>query len=251
MPNHKENLRKQLADRRRKHRMSSSKPQLKPGRAASMNEKEIEPREAKKPVKINTFVLQVLTAGCLFFSIGLVYKSDLASLRPVQAFVDRSFEEHFQFAAVSEWYERQFGNPLALLPTNTEETEESSEELDSTNYAAPAAGTIRTGFEEDGRGVLLETGAEEEVKAVKGGYVIRVTSDEESEVGNLIELQHPDGTTSIYGMLDDVAVNLYDTISSGETVGTVTADGDDSGSFYFALKQGDSYIDPSEVMSFE
>lgn len=159
-----------------------------------------------------------------------------------------AFEDHFQFAAVSDYFERNFGSPLKLLP-DQRATEPETEYLD---YAVPASGTIRESFEEDGEGILLETGAGEEVKAVKGGHVLRITAEDQSDLGNMVELQHPDGTTSIYGMLNEVMVQPYDIVKSGSALGTVTEpDNEQSGLFYFAIKQGGNYINPSEVIKFD
>ncbi|WP_054635053.1 peptidoglycan DD-metalloendopeptidase family protein [Thalassobacillus sp. C254] len=65
-------------------------------------------------------------------------------------------------------------------------------------------------------------------------------------------MQHYDGGESWYGMLEEVEVKLYDHIQAGENIGQVnTQEGSESGIFYFALKEEDQYIDPSEVISFD
>ncbi|UTW68949.1 hypothetical protein KHA80_17155 [Anaerobacillus sp. HL2] len=38
-------------------------------------------------------------------------------LEGARQFVETSFQEEFEFTAVANWYENQFGRPLALLPT--------------------------------------------------------------------------------------------------------------------------------------
>lgn len=183
------------------------------------------------------------------FAIGIASQSSQAQLEPVQAFVESSFEDHFQFAAVSAFFEQTFGSPLQLLPDQREQVNESENMLD---YAVPASGVIRESFSEHGQGILLETGSGEEVKAVKGGHVIEVNADGESELGKTIELQHPDGSTSVYGMLDDIAVRPYDILTSGSVIGTVSQpDDEQSALFYFAIKQEGEYIDPSKVIDFD
>lgn len=198
---------------------------------------------------MNRFILQVVISGCLFFSIGIMAQSTQAQIKPVQSFVENAFEDHFQFAAVSAFFEQTFGSPLQLLPDQREQVMEGDELLD---YAVPASGTIRESFSEHGQGILLEIGVGEEVKAVKGGHVIEVHTDGESGLGKTIELQHPDGTTSVYGMLDDIVVRPYDILTSGSVIGTVAQPVDEqSALFYFAIKQEGQYIDPSKVIDFD
>jgi stage IV sporulation protein FA len=92
-----------------------------------------------------------------------------------------------------------------------------------------------------------------EVEAVKGGQVVKVGTDESEEnLGKTVTVKHYDGTESLYGMLDDVEVNLYDHIQAGFAIGTVSTNEEvEKGIFYFALKKDDKYINPSEVLSFE
>lgn len=216
--------------------------------SVKVEKKELVTSSSEKFSGLNRFLLQVVISACIFFAIGIVYQSNDGRIEPAQAVVKGAFEDHFQFAAVSDFFERNFGSPLKLLP-DQRATEPEAEHLD---YAVPASGTIRESFEEDGEGILLETGAGEEVKAVKGGHVLRITAEDHSDLGNMVELQHPDGTTSIYGMLNEVMVQPYDIVKSGAALGTVTEpDNEQSGLFYFAIKQGGNYINPSEVIKFD
>ncbi|PAD91472.1 hypothetical protein CHH52_14470 [Shouchella clausii] len=241
-------------DRRKKiQKKIAARRQAAPKRNIALNEAPLSPEKGadllpqKRQSGIRRFVMQLAISGCLFFMIGIIYQSGNERVQPVQAFVEQTFNQHFQFAAVSAFFEKHLGSPLHLLP----EQRASEEEKEPLDYAYPASGVIRESFDKDGKGILLETGLGEEVKAVKGGHVIRVTTSEESELGNLIELQHPDGTSSIYGMLDDVSVHPYDILESGAVLGTVSSDENQAGIFYFAIRQGDDYIDPSEVMNFD
>ncbi|MFB4210788.1 peptidoglycan DD-metalloendopeptidase family protein [Shouchella sp. JSM 1781072] len=197
--------------------------------------------------RFHKVLLQLVIAGCLFFAIGIVYDGNHRNLDSVQAVVDQAFEEHFQFAAVSSYFESVFGSPLALLPD--QRMQEGSDDV--VNYALPASGTIKESFSKDRKGILLETGLGEDVKAVKGGHVIELYEGEDAS-GQVVELQHQDGTVSVYGMLDDVNVRPYDILSKGAVIGSVVeADEEQAGMFYFGLKQDGDYIDPSTVINFD
>lgn len=66
-------------------------------------------------------------------------------------------------------------------------------------------------------------------------------------------IQHADGSETWYGHLGTISVKLYDFVEMGKEVGTAQASDEDEqkGLFYFAIKQGDQFIDPIQVISFE
>lgn len=192
-----------------------------------------------------------MIAVILFLCVGILFKNGSTQLEPVRQFVSNAYSEEFQFAAIANWYEKQFGQPLALLPKNSDVAYQPEDEEDSPVYAAPASGTIREDFSENGRGILVETDIDAEIEAAKGGIVIAVGEGEEG-VGKHVIVQHYDETESTYGMLNDIYVNIYDHIQAGRVIGTASENEQgETGIYYFALKKGDSYINPSDVISFE
>ncbi|HEY2421466.1 MAG TPA: M23 family peptidase, partial [Neobacillus sp.] len=65
---------------------------------------------------------------------------------------------------------------------------------------------------------------------------------------------HPDKTEAWYGNLADINVNLYEKVEKAKIVGTVsdsTSDATTKGKYYFAIKKGDHFIDPIQVIRFE
>ncbi|PIB58596.1 peptidase M23, partial [Pseudomonas sp. 2822-17] len=80
-----------------------------------------------------------------------------------------------------------------------------------------------------------------------------VGEDEEGDLGKVVVIRHYDGIESWYGMLDDVSVKLYDFVEPGDLIGTVSQDEDDDriGVYYFALKDGNTFIDPAEVITID
>ncbi|WP_088103684.1 M23 family metallopeptidase [Halalkalibacter urbisdiaboli] len=201
------------------------------------------------------FLMRTLLATSLFLAIAILFNNNSTQLEGARQFIKNSYEQQFQFAAIADWYENQFGRPLALLPLTEDfalgdvNSKQPEAEL---VYAVPASGgKIREDFKQNGRGVMVETGMNAEVEAVKGGQVISV-GDGEQGLGKTVVVQHADGTESIYGMLEEVSVNIYDHIKSGHKIGVVsTSDQAEKGIFYFALKKNDTYVDPSEVISFD
>ena len=66
-------------------------------------------------------------------------------------------------------------------------------------------------------------------------------------------IQHADKSESWYGNLESIDVKQYESIKKGSAVGKVSSSSQDeaTGEFYFAIKMGDEFIDPIQVMSFD
>ncbi|MFA9555936.1 peptidoglycan DD-metalloendopeptidase family protein [Evansella sp. AB-rgal1] len=202
------------------------------------------------------FIMQILASVCLFFAIGILLQSQSSTLDGVRQYVQNSFHEDFQFTAVADWYEEAFGRPLALLPPNMEMVApgnlDDGDDFDNV-YALPATGTVRQSFQENGRGVYVETNSDQAVEAIRSGYVTFIGEDDEGEWGKVVVVRHPDGGESWYGMLDNISVELYAPIVSGDLLGTVSPhiEMEGVGVYYFALKEDDTFVDPIEVVPFD
>ncbi|WP_100399771.1 M23 family metallopeptidase [Bacillus sp. FJAT-44742] len=213
--------------------------------------RETEQKTEAQPKSRYLFVMQGLAALCLFLLIGILFKTSHPAFEGAREYIEASYQNEFQFAAVSSWYEERFGEPLALMP-KPEDEQPAAEPADAyqAEYAVPASGKVTESFTENGKGIMLETIGAADVEAVRGGIVIHAGPHEEWELA--VAVQHYDGGESWYGMLEEVEVKLYDHIQAGENIGQVnTQEGSESGIFYFALKEEDQYIDPSEVISFD
>lgn len=261
MANRVEEIRRKIEARRRKfnskkvRKTQRSQPQYYPTHEESRDEsdyylpssKEIDQPE-EKFFRKDILILQLLAAVCLFLIVGILFKTDSPQFNGARQFISTSFEEEFQFATVANWYESQFGRPLALLPTTTNLAQEDfNSELDLV-YALPASGRIAKSFAEDGKGVIVETIANTEVEVAKSG-IVRFVAEEEN-LGKTVIVAHYDGGESWYAMLDHVDVKLYDHIEAGSKIGTVSLK-ENKGVYYFALKEGETFINPIEVISFE
>jgi stage IV sporulation protein FA len=200
----------------------------------------------------DTFIMQLLAGICFFLIIGILMQTSTPALDQVRHFVERQFKEEFEFDRVALWYEDLFGRPVALFPSQMEAVAPGDlEEQVPNQYALPASGTIKETFEQNGRGIYVETDLEEAVEAVRSGVVRYIGEDEEHEWGQVVVISHYDGGESWYGMLEDIYVNLYDHVDSGDVLASVSshAEDEETGIYYFALKEGDVFIDPVDVIS--
>ncbi len=94
----------------------------------------------------NGFLFKTLIAACLVLVTAILFRHPSASLEPARQFIARTMETEFQFAAVSAWYEKTFGEPLAFFAPKKEEKVKTA-----SSYAVPASGRILESFEKTGR----------------------------------------------------------------------------------------------------
>lgn len=195
------------------------------------------------------FVFKILLSACLVLIVAIMFRNQSPVFEPARNFVTKSMNEEFQFAAVSDWYESTFGKPLALLPKNQEQHENNRDDS-KLHYALPASGKILEEFGENGQRITIETGKGAVVEAMNGGFVRYI--GEKEGFGQTVVVQHADESESWYGNLSSVDVTLYSYIKKGTQVGKATdyEDGTNS-SFYFAIKEGEDFVDPIQVIQFE
>ncbi|MGM0752338.1 MAG: peptidoglycan DD-metalloendopeptidase family protein [Bacillota bacterium] len=208
------------------------------------------PPEGMHPLfKKETFMLKILGAGIMVLVTAIMFKSPSPVFNEAKSIVTKTMDTEFQFAAISTWYEDQFGKPLALLPASN--TKKESTSTQSAEYAIPASGKVVENFKTNGQGIMLQTGLGEDVAAMKGGLIIFAGKKE--ELGNTVVIQHADKSESWYGHLESIDVKQYESIEKGSLVGKVStsSQNDVTGEFYFAIKMGDTFIDPIQVMSFD
>lgn len=195
--------------------------------------------------KKEIFLFKVLASACLFLVVAIMFKNDAALFEKPKAFVADAMDKNFQFATVIHWYEEQFGQSFALLPKQ-KQNEELAEE---TQPSLPATGKVLQEFEQDGQKISIETNMNEKVEASNGGVVEFI--GEKPGFGQTVIIQHADQSQTWYGNLAEIDVKAYDYVEKGAEVGQADAKEDGKGLFYFAIKKGDDFVDPSQVIPFE
>jgi len=196
------------------------------------------------------FLFKVLASACLFLVVAILFKNDADVFAPARNFVKHSMERDFQFTAVANWYEEQFGKPLALLPIKNDKQENEKDQSPNTEYALPASARILEDFNENGQRITIETSKNGAVEAMSEGLVSFAGKKE--GFGKTVIIQHADKSESWYGNLSEINVNLMEYIEMGSRIGVSTAleDGE-RGAFFFAIKKGEDFVDPSQVIPFE
>lgn len=195
------------------------------------------------------FLLKILGAAVLFLAVAIVVKKDSSTFTSMEVSIRQAMDKEFNFAFVSEWYEDQFGTPLAFLPSTQEDNQ--TEDQDLQQYALSASGRILEDFDENGQRIAIETGIDTSVQAMNEGRVIFI--GEKDGFGNTVVIQHSDNSESWYGNLKEVDVSIYEEIQKGGKVGAASSYEEDEtlGLFYFAIVKDDDFINPIQVIDFE
>jgi stage IV sporulation protein FA len=249
-------IRRRIAKRKKgkgtsgKH--SSEQQLLWPGDEESYGYNYISPsRDEGHPLfKKEVFFFKILASVLLFLVVAIIFRSQVPAFEPAKNFIGKTMDTEFKFAVVSKWYQDKFGKPLALLPFTEKENGGRKEEIQ--RGAVAVSGRLLENFEKNGQGIMIETGKDAPVQTINDGFVHFAGVKE--GLGKTVIIEHYDGTETWYGNLDSIKVNLYDTIEKRTVVGTVSASsGEDKskGQYYFAVKKGDTFIDPVKVIRFE
>lgn len=202
--------------------------------------------------KKEVFIFKILASAVLFLVIAIMFRENSATFAPAKDFVLKTMEQDFKFATVSKWYEDQFGKPLALLPFSGEENKGEKNVVDKNSVVPVFSGKVLENFEKNGQGIMIETGKGAPVEAMNEGNVMFAGVKEGT--GKTVIIQHADQTQTTYGNLDEIKVSLYEFIEAETVVGTASeSTGEDKtkGTYYFAIKKGDDFIDPIQVIRFE
>jgi len=192
---------------------------------------------------IQLFVSILLIGGAyLLFHTSVVPDAWKASAREVMT-------RDFNFEGAAAWYEARFGELPTVLPT-----------LSTTNKAVPAAAGNETAtwktawkmvkpFEPTNAKMVVNTGMDGQVTVGETGWVTFV--GEKPGFGNTVIVRLSKGREIWYGNLEQVQVALHDWLQPGQVVGTARQVNDTSRYLYVAVRQGEQFINPLEVISLE
>ncbi|OIK17048.1 peptidase M23 [Bacillus sp. MUM 116] len=201
--------------------------------------------------RMEVFIFKILASACLFLVVAILFRNQTATFDQARNLVRTSMDKDFKFAFVSQWYEEKFGKPLALLPFNEPKKEKQSKTASAEKpFDIPATGKVLENFQKNGQGIMIETANGASVEAINGGNVS--FAGVKAGLGKTVIIQHADGTETWYGNLADIKVKLWDYVEKRKVVGNVSSSEEKSkGKYYFAIKKGDEFIDPVQVIRFE
>ncbi|KGP73890.1 M23 family metallopeptidase [Pontibacillus yanchengensis] len=194
----------------------------------------------------SAFVFKAIIAAILFFSVAIVYRVDSQLFETPKQWVNQAITQEFQFASVNKWYQEKFGEPFAFLPQNPPDNGGTQPAM-TEQFALPVNGTISESFQKNGQGIVISTDDAAQVHASDGGTVEFV--GKKADTQNTVIIQHADGSKSYYGFLESMDVTQYEQVTHGQVIGTTSSTTEGQGqSFYFAIQQGNQFVDPIKVI---
>lgn len=173
----------------------------------------------------------------------------------VQETVRQTMTSEFDFAALDAWYQEHFQGFPSFIPAMNRDggTPPQTQSVDSAMLQTmhrPVVGRVAQPFNQSLPGVVLGTAQDADVVNIGTGRVIYVGRTEQT--GLTVIIQHSGELRSVYGKLASTELEKDDWLEGGERVGVASPSEDlTSGEVYFSIKQGDTYLDPVEVMAFE
>lgn len=255
-----DDYKKRHRERSRKALQAMRPPGLPPARdLVSPYDRYAQPNDIEKdrrpPLSLaRRFLIQCLISALLFSSVYWIEQNKSSRLLPVKQSIVTALTQEFQFAAVSGWYEKKLGQPVGFLPglfggnKGNQTASGSSSKNKNGAFAEPVTGQVQDRFNSQTNGITVATSPNSAVEAVKDGLVVFV--GQKNKIGKTVIIQHQNSDESWYGELNQVDVKVYDFVKQGQKIGT-TGGGNKRGTFYFALKKGQKFIDPIQVMSFD
>jgi stage IV sporulation protein FA len=199
-----------------------------------------------------TIRFQVIASVVAFAAVWAMFQWNHPSVEQGQAFVRSALTEELQFDAMYAWYEERFGPVPSFIPA-LDRDEAGAARVNapvSRSYITPVAGSIVEPFggARSGTGIVIQA-TNSVVSSMETGLVIY--AGETQETGRTVVIRHPGGVETVYGYLGEIRVAKDDWVKAGSAIALVTpADGRNKGGLvYFAVKKGNSFIDPADVVA--
>lgn len=200
------------------------------------------------------FIKRLVFSAILFGAVVGAFKWDAPFLQPAKLFIADSLHREMDFTAAAVWYTEHFGGAPSFLPIFQNEAASPLKVSASLKRTAPLKGTIIEPFLSTMEGIEIapdsEGGGSQQVQSIDTGRVIEVNNS--PEMGTTVVIQHTATLTAIYGRLAETKLSVGSWVEEGDRIGQISAgNSEQESTFYFALKEGDVYIDPTEVISFD
>jgi len=199
-----------------------------------------------------TIKFQAVAAVVLFASVWALFQWQHPSVAEGQAFVREALTEELRLDDAYAWYEERFGELPSFVPSRDRAPEEAERVGASVGraYIAPVTGSVVEPFGgvRSGAGVVVRATASS-VASMDAGRVLY--AGETQETGQTVVIRHPDGVETVYGYLGEITVAKDDWVEAGGTIGAVrpSGTGEPGGLLYFAVKRGNSFVDPTDVVA--
>lgn len=190
----------------------------------------------------------------IFGGVWGLFQLDTSWTTSPKTVIADALHRDMDFASAAVWYERHFGGTPSFLPVLGHTTDAVNGLKVRQLLGKPISGTVVQPFALSMKGIEIvpdAAGAELiQVASSDAGRVMEVIGDAAS--GFTVVIQHTGNVTAIYGRLNESEVNVNDWVEAGNPVGSLKATGGEQpATLYFAVKEGEEYVDPAEVVALD
>jgi stage IV sporulation protein FA len=194
------------------------------------------PEIYKKKKTKNVFLMQMVVASLLFLItiIGTRYPA-------TEAWITTAWNQKIPYEKLSAFYQDIVGSRPTLLPVF------SPEKKPVEKWAAPVKGKVVLSFNEQRKGIVIQTTNKVSITAAKTGVVTFIGN--KTGIGQTVIIQHENGKQTWYGFLGKVDLKVKDKVKRGQTIGQVTSRNDQY-FVYVALQENGQFIDPTGIIPF-
>lgn len=200
----------------------------------------------REPPTLQQYYKKWIICALLYTMVWCVYHVDHPLMATIKPSIHQTLTASLDFNAAAAWYQRYFADLPAVLPAY----QRTNGLSDNQKLTRPAVGTVIKSYGETNQGIWLLTKPNQQVFAAAAGLVEQV--NEHPVTGLTVVIRHEQGLSSVYGWLETTTVKRNDWVTSQMLVGAVGRDAQlDAGKLYFAIKRGQAYLNPEDVMAID
>ena len=200
-------------------------------------------QEWRKPPTRVQFSYKLVICALLYAGTWLAFHSNHPYAELAENQVRRALTVSYDFAEASAWYTEHIGQWRSFLPAFLH----TGSEPGPAKYDKPAAGTMIRSYSTAARGIWMTTGPEREVTPIATGLVLSAAQSTDGTW--TVVMRHADQVESVYGGLEQAAVDKNDWLTVKDKIGTAKLDADRGvGLLYLAIRRNHMYMDPGEVI---
>lgn len=203
---------------------------------------------------IKSFVRRTVVSALLFGSVWGLFQLNTSWTTPAKTMIADVLHRDMDFASAAAWYERHFGGTPSFLPVLGHTTDPVNGSGIRHLLGKPISGTVVQPFALSMKGIEIVPEAAGagliQVVSSDAGRVLQVLDDPEN--GTTVVIQHTGNVTAIYGRLNESEVQVSDWVEAGDAVGSLKESvNEQPATLYFAVKEGEEYVDPAEVVALD
>lgn len=203
---------------------------------------------------VKSLVRRTVVSALVFGAVWGLFQLNASWTSSPKTVIADALHRDMDFASAALWYERHFGGTPSFLPVLGHTTDAVNGSGVRSLLGKPLSGTIVQPFALSMKGIEIVPEAEGtgfvQVVSSDAGRVLQVLGDAEN--GITVVIQHTGNLTAIYGRLNESEVEVNDWVEAGNVVGSLkSTGGEQPATLYFAVKEGEEYVDPAEVVALD